>query len=103
MAQSSGLCNTCDAIGRVTSFAYDPEGRVTSTTFPSTLQETYAYDALGNLLSKTDRKGQTLSYTHDALNRRVLQSKLLRYHVRYDSRSGECQLLINQGVSFVRG
>jgi YD repeat-containing protein len=39
-----------------TTFAYDALSRVTQTTFPSTLVESYAYDAIGNLTSKTDRK-----------------------------------------------
>jgi YD repeat-containing protein len=52
-----------------TSFTYDAFGRVTQTTFPSSLAETYAYDAIGNLTSKTDRKGQTITYLYDALNR----------------------------------
>jgi YD repeat-containing protein len=47
----------------------DAYGRVTQTTFPSSLSETYAYDAIGNLTSKTDRKGQTIQYLYDALNR----------------------------------
>ena len=48
---------------------YDAWGRVTQTTFPSTLYETYGYDAVGNLTSKTDRKNQTIQYVYDALNR----------------------------------
>jgi len=44
-------------------------GRVTQTTFPSSLYETYGYDAVGNLSSKTDRKSQTISYTYDSFDR----------------------------------
>ena len=36
--------------------AYDPLGRVTQVTFPSTLSEGYTYAAMNNLLSKTDCK-----------------------------------------------
>jgi RHS repeat-associated protein len=50
-------------------FPYDTLGRVTQTTFPSTLYETYGYDGVGNLTSKTDRKNQTIQYVYDALNR----------------------------------
>jgi len=52
-----------------TSFAYDAFGRVTQTTFPSTLHESYIYDAVGNLASKTDRNGHSILYVYDALNR----------------------------------
>src|SRR5439155_5009342 len=58
-----------DALNRVTTFAYDPLGRITSTTFPSMLSEIYTYDAVGNLLSKTDRNGQTITYVYDNLER----------------------------------
>jgi YD repeat-containing protein len=44
-------------------------GRVTQTTFPSTLAETYGYDQLYNLPSKTDRKNQTIQYVYDSLYR----------------------------------
>jgi len=52
-----------------TSFAYDAYGRVTQTTFPSNLIETYVYDSAGNLINKTDRKNQTIQYVYDTLNR----------------------------------
>jgi len=65
----NNLTGITDALGRATGFGYDAYGRVTKTTFPSTLVETYSYDAVGNLLSKTDRKGQTIQYSYDALNR----------------------------------
>ena len=45
-----------DANGPATFFTYDAFGRVTQTSFPSTLNETYAHDADNNLTSKTDRK-----------------------------------------------
>ena len=45
-----------DANGPATFFTYDSFGRVTQTSFPSTLNETYAHDADNNLTSKTDRK-----------------------------------------------
>jgi YD repeat-containing protein len=41
----------------LTEITYDTLGRVTQTTFPSTLTETYGYDRLYDLTSKTDRKG----------------------------------------------
>ena len=54
---------------RVKSFSYEPLGRVTQVTFPSTLSESYTFDAVGNLLTKTDRKGQTITYAYDNLYR----------------------------------
>jgi RHS repeat-associated protein len=63
------LTSITDALGRQTSFDYDPLRRVTKTTFPSTLFQSYTYDAIGNLLTRTDRKQQAISYTYDPLNR----------------------------------
>ena len=65
----SNLISITDANSQVTTFTYDAFGRVTKTTFPSTLPEFYAYDADNNLTSKIDRKGQTITYVYDALNR----------------------------------
>jgi len=65
----NNLSSITDGNNHTTYFTYDAFGRVTQTTFPSTLVETYGYDSVGNLLSKTDRKNQTIQYVYDALNR----------------------------------
>ena len=79
-----------DANGNTTAFAYDAFGRVTQTTFPSSLTESYSYDAVGNLTSKTDRKGQYIAYTYDQLNRLTLKTypdtTTVSYTYDYDSR-----------------
>ena len=54
----SNLKSITDANQHATNFDYDAYGRVTKTTFPSTLFEMYGYDGVGNLTSKTDRKNQ---------------------------------------------
>jgi len=48
--------------GTTRNLAVSAYGRVTQTTFPSNLIETYVYDSAGNLTSKTDRKNQTIRY-----------------------------------------
>jgi RHS repeat-associated protein len=63
------LTSITDGDNHTTQFAYDELGRVTKTTFPSTLFETYGYDGLYNLTSKTDRKNQTIQYVYDSLYR----------------------------------
>ncbi len=47
------LTSITDANSNQTQFTYDAFGRVTKTTFPSTLAETYQYDADNNLTQKT--------------------------------------------------
>jgi RHS repeat-associated protein len=49
-------------------------GRVTQTTFPSSLTETYTYDQLYHLTSKTDRKNQTIQYVYDSLYRMIAKT-----------------------------
>jgi RHS repeat-associated protein len=67
----SNLVSITDALGltHTTHYDHDQQGRVTKTTFPSGLIETYIYDALGNMTSKTDRNNQTITYTYDPLRR----------------------------------
>ncbi len=65
----NNLTGIKDANNHTTTFTYDAFGRVTKTSFPSTLAETYGYDANNNLTSKIDRKNQQTTYTYDQLNR----------------------------------
>jgi YD repeat-containing protein len=65
----SNLTSIQDANSHTTSFSYDAFGRVSKTTFPSTLAEYYYYDAVSNLTSKIDRNNHTITYTYDQLKR----------------------------------
>ena len=56
----NNLKTITDANNHITTMGYDDYGRVLSTSFPSTLSESYLYDAVGNLTSKTARKNQTI-------------------------------------------
>jgi RHS repeat-associated protein len=62
---------TTDPNGRVTSFEYDGNGRLTRAIRPdgSTLQQTF--DALGRRTSVTNEEGQTTTYGYDGLGRLV--------------------------------
>jgi YD repeat-containing protein len=64
----NNLLSITDAAGHATQFTYDAFGRVTQTTFPSTLSESYLCDAVDNFTSKVDRKNRTIQYVYDALN-----------------------------------
>jgi RHS repeat-associated protein len=65
----NNLLSITDAANHATSFTYDAFGRVSRTTFPSSLTETYVYDSAGNLTNKTDRNNHSILYVYDALNR----------------------------------
>jgi RHS repeat-associated protein len=86
----NNLTSIKDPNNNTTSFTYDAFGRVTKTTFPSTLAEYYYYDAVGNLTSKTDRKNQAITYTYDQLNRLTQKSypdsTAVNYTYDHDSR-----------------
>ena len=57
-----------DGHSRVTSYQYDSEGRVTSTTKPLGRVETLTYDAAGNITSRTTPKNETWTYAFNALS-----------------------------------
>lgn len=67
------LTSVTDANNNVTSYSYDVLKRLTRTTFPDTLYETYSYWGDGRVKSKTDRKNQTINYGYD--NRKRLKTK----------------------------
>ena len=50
----------------VTSFVYDPIGRLTSTTDPSNFTTTYSYDMLGRMTQRTHPDAGTDTYVYDA-------------------------------------
>ena len=67
------LTSITDANNNVTSYSYDTLKRLTKTTFPDTLYESYTYWGDGLLKTKTDRKNQTITYAYD--NQKRLHTK----------------------------
>ena len=59
-----------DREGRVTSFTYDADGRLTTTTYPDSSTISTTYDAIGEAITSTDGDGNTTSYSYDAAGRR---------------------------------
>lgn len=64
------LLSTTGPNGLVTTFAYDPRGRLVSQT-EGTEKTQYAYDAAGNLTKVTLPDGSFLAYTYDAAHRLI--------------------------------
>ena len=72
------MTSVTDPLSRVTSYAYDKLGRVSTVTppdpdgvgtaVPATM--TYTYDSIGNLLRETDALGHSTEYSYDQLYRR---------------------------------
>jgi YD repeat-containing protein len=90
------ITNTVDAAGGITSFTYDPNGNLLTTTDPKLNNVTmtydlkgrktgmndpdmgawiYSYDALGQLKSQRDAKLQTTTMTYDVLGRMTKRSE----------------------------
>ncbi|MCF6264821.1 MAG: hypothetical protein L3J24_14710, partial [Xanthomonadales bacterium] len=63
------LLSQTDALGRATSYNYDPEGRMTSVTDPANNSTQFDYDARSNRIEMTDALGRVTTYSYDALNR----------------------------------
>jgi len=58
-----------DAVGGVTTYAYDKNSRLTTTTDPLSHITQTSYDGNGNAVTKTDAKGYVTTYVYDAFNR----------------------------------
>src|SRR5579864_5108251 len=64
-----------DALGNVTTFAYDAGDRLITITYPpaqsggSSTTSTFTYDSRGRRTSATDQNGKTTSYAYDAADR----------------------------------
>ena len=60
-----------DANGRITTFQYDANGRLTKTTHPDGSTQLQTWDALGRRASLTNEEGQTTTFGYDGLGRLV--------------------------------
>jgi YD repeat-containing protein len=63
--------NIYDDQGRVTSYQYDPAGRLIRTTFPDGSFTATGYDELGRQAATTDRNGETTRYEYDPAGRQA--------------------------------
>jgi len=63
---SGNVLSVTDALGRTTTYIYDPAfNRVASITDALGQRTTFAYDARGNLVSRTDANSHVTRYTYD--------------------------------------
>ena len=58
-----------DALNRTTTYGYDWRGKLLTVTYPNGDKIVKAYDAYGNLIKKQDERGFVVSYTYDEYNR----------------------------------
>ena len=66
------LATDKDPLSNVTTYAYDPSGHTTTTTYPDTGVIAQTFDDRGLLLSQTDQLGRTTTHVYDA-NRNELK------------------------------
>jgi RHS repeat-associated protein len=57
-----------DAVGRVTTFHYNGEGRISEVIDPLGRQAGYQYDAVGHLVTYIDMVGNVITYTYDEVS-----------------------------------
>ena len=83
------MISVTDAKNRTTAYAYNPANLLTSVTAPDGTVTAYAYDAAGNVSSRTDAKNRTTTYDNDSLNRlmRVTSPTGQRWDYEYDPAS----------------
>jgi len=65
------LDHATDANGNVTSYTYDSERRLASTTYQNGNVESYGYNEDGSIASVRDRRGILTRYTYDAAGRLI--------------------------------
>jgi RHS repeat-associated protein len=63
------LVSTTDAVNNIVAATYDVRGRKTDSHDPDLGHWTYTYNAASELISQTDAKGQTTTFTYDRLGR----------------------------------
>jgi len=71
---AGNLIRVVDALGHVTTMAYDALGRKTAMDDPSMGKWNYVYNLAGNLIRQTDAEGQTLVFEYDELDRLIRKS-----------------------------
>jgi len=64
--QADRLVSVTDAVGRITQFKYNLEGKINEVIDPLGRRATYGYDANGNLISYVDMAGNRVSYIYDS-------------------------------------
>lgn len=65
------IASTKDAMGRITSYTYDNNGRTITLVDPLNRSIKTDYDMLGRVLKRTDAAGNNTSYVYDDVNRSV--------------------------------
>ncbi|HEX5689185.1 MAG TPA: hypothetical protein VFX76_04250, partial [Roseiflexaceae bacterium] len=63
------LASTTDALGGATTYTYDDAGRLLTRTQPTGHSSSWSYDAAGNLVSSVDMQGLRTEHEYDAQNR----------------------------------
>jgi RHS repeat-associated protein len=68
---SRRLISKTDALGRTTSFVYDPLGRLKETKYSDGTSTTTTFDALGRVIGRADRAGRTTQYKYNSVGRLI--------------------------------
>ncbi len=71
---AQGLSTRLDALGRATTFGYDPAGRLAAVTNANAEVTQFGYDSLGDLVSLTDGRGFTKRWRYDSYGRQITET-----------------------------
>ncbi len=75
-----------DTLGQTVGYTYDPEGNLSTITYPGNKTVTYGYDGSNRLKTITDWAGRLTTYTYDTIGRliRVDRPNGTRQRLEYD-------------------
>jgi len=76
------LLSLRDELGGVTSFSYDPNGKLLSQTNPLGQTTRYEYDVQGNLVKAIDPAGAVTTLTYDEAHQPLVVTNTLGQQVR---------------------
>jgi RHS repeat-associated protein len=82
--ENSWEISSADALGNVTQYGYDQNGRIISVTDPLRYTVESEYDGAGNLIAKTDENGNRTEYAYDEFNRLIAVTDALGIVTSYE-------------------
>lgn len=89
-----------DALGRVTSFKYNKQGRIICEIFPDKSQKTYRHDEKGRLIEKVDEDGSITNFFYRDNRLKAINEAGILTSYEYDNQGRPKQTTIPDGTIY---